>query len=330
MNKQRVRSQVIAIRLPLRRYRERAGVSTVEMAVLLATVVACVSIGVFCLGKLSVGGFDQAASAMGGPSGGTNAGADGSNGGDEQVADSASSTKPFLVALGIAFVIGCGSPLAYVLYSAKREKAKENEEPEDKKKPEPKPAEPPSESDLAFQRRQYIRRVFEDNMASLLSGELKARHVMSRQVTCVRNSDSTDHVADLLEKKAIAHVMVRDKNDNLVGIISKHDVSDRAGKTAADIMTRDMQTIDIDSNLSLGITQMICRRVRCLPVICQRQGLAGVITTTDILLSFQCAMQTLCGVVQQLEADGKKVQAPRAPQELPAKTDEETLQLTGA
>ena len=299
------------------------GVSTVEYAVLLATVATCISIGIYCLGELSTSSFDTAAGAMAAV--------------DQTTADAGTSetvaapapvvSQSLIYLLAGAFVIGCGAPVAYILFRMRRQNSPVEEEED---KPEPEPAAPPSETDLAFAKRQRIRRVFEENMSSLLNGELRARHIMSRQVTCVRKSTSTSDVADLFETKGIGHVLVRDKQDNLVGIISKRDSLDRSGKTAADLMTPNPYTLDVDSQISVGITQLICRRVDCLPVLDKHKTLIGVITITDFLLAFQCAIQTLDGIVDHVGDAEKPSIQPVATTSSANSTDDVAIPLTSA
>jgi CBS domain-containing protein len=137
-------------------------------------------------------------------------------------------------------------------------------------------------------------------MSSLLKGQLKARHIMSRQVTCLAGSTSVDDVKEIFESKRIRHILVKDRSDALVGIISHEDVHARSGKCASDIMTPKPYTLDFDSDVSIGITELICRRISCLPITSKDGGLKGIITKTDFLLALQCAIQTLGGVVNHL------------------------------
>jgi CBS-domain-containing membrane protein len=123
---------------------------------------------------------------------------------------------------------------------------------------------------------------------------------MSRQVTCLAESSTISDVNDLFESKRIRHVLVVDRGGRLTGIIGHEDVHARAGKTAAEIMTSDPYTLDVDDDVSIGITELICRRISCLPITAKDGSLKGIITKTDFLLALQCAIQTLGGVVKHL------------------------------
>lgn len=301
------------------------GVSTVEYAVLLATVATCGVMGIYCIGQLSKTSFNAAATAMGSTAPLVNA-ARGTQALEVLPEAVPTVSRSVIVLLVGAFVIGCGSPLLYIAWQFGRQR------PEAKEKEEEAALAPeavPTETDLAFEKRQRIRRVFENNMSSLLKGELRARHIMSRQVTCVRSSAATVEVAELFEAKSIAHVLVRDKSNKLVGIISQRDLADRQGKNAADIMTSDPFTLDIESKISVGITHMICRRVSCLPVLGKNNSLTGVITTTDFLMAFQCSIQTLDGIVDDLGISEKRPVQPRedAVPESTISSDNQTVAL---
>ncbi|MFC1758041.1 HPP family protein [Planctomycetota bacterium] len=299
------------------------GVSAVEYSVLLATVIASVAIGIYCLGELSTSSFDKVTHVMETTD---------QVSGDVVAADSVMVAQPavsqtLIYVLAAAFVVGCGAPVGYILFRLRKQNREMEEEEE---QPEEAPAAPPTETDLAFEKRQRIRRVFEENMSSLLNGELRARHIMSRQVTCVRTSTPTGDVVALFEAKGIGHILVRDKNDRLVGIISKKDSTERSGKTAADLMSPDPFTLDAESKISVGITQIICRRVTCLPVLGKNKALTGVITTTDFLLAFQCAIQTLDGVVNHIGITEQPSVQPTAAPNPANSTDDVAVPLTSA
>lgn len=76
-----------------------------------------------------------------------------------------------------------------------------------------------------------------------------------------------------------------------MGIISDRDL-DRAGRTAANLMTPNPVAIDATMEISPAATLMIYRRISALPVV--KEGrLCGLLTTTDLTLTLQCALRVL-------------------------------------
>lgn len=300
------------------------GASTIECAVLFATVIACISLGIYSLGEMSKSSFGVASDAMV-KSPTQSAGA----AGQTESIEFPKGPGPVgphwpVYALGGAFLVGAGAPLAFIVFRMNKQ-PREDEKEDDQEEPAP----TPSETDLAFEKRQQIRRVFSNNMSSLLKGQLKARHIMSRQVTCIPGTTRIDDVSNLFESKKVGHVLVSDRSGKLVGIISHEDMIQREGKTAADVMTSKPYTLNADSDVSIGITELICRRISCLPITSKEGGIKGIITKTDFLLAFQCAIQTLGGVVDQLQStehsDGNSVRTSRTADQLSSSEADSTV-----
>jgi signal-transduction protein with cAMP-binding, CBS, and nucleotidyltransferase domain len=78
----------------------------------------------------------------------------------------------------------------------------------------------------------------------------------------------------------------------LEGIISDRDLSVRRGQTARDLMTRDPATVDPSTTVFDAVSQMLARHISCLPVV-EGGRVAGVITTTDLLMALQCTARLL-------------------------------------
>lgn len=84
---------------------------------------------------------------------------------------------------------------------------------------------------------------------------------------------------------SIRHLPVVDDAGGLIGLVSQTDVlvagADDRGPVA-DIMVRDMDTVDERSNLRHAAQLMLRRKRSCLPVMRERE-LRGIITDADFL-----------------------------------------------
>jgi CBS domain-containing protein len=114
--------------------------------------------------------------------------------------------------------------------------------------------------------------------------------VKGRNVITVRPTDTVETVAKILGEKRIGAVVVVDDLSRIEGIVSERDVvrqiaNEGAGvlkKTAADIMTKDVQTCrEGDSEQDL-MAMMTSRRIRHLPVA-KNGKLAGMISIGDVV-----------------------------------------------
>jgi len=149
-------------------------------------------------------------------------------------------------------------------------------------------------NDLIFHKRQSMLRQLAGDDELLSTGRLLARHLMSAPSSFVTPEASAEKVAQLMTANRVRHLLVRDRSDRLVGIISDRDVSSRKGRTAADIMTPSPTTVDHDTPLGPAMTMLIRKRISCVPVM-RNGSLCGVLTTTDIVLALQCILHVLEG-----------------------------------
>ena len=153
--------------------------------------------------------------------------------------------------------------------------------------------------ELAFEKRRLIRRAFSENMRHLLHGNLKVRHVMSRQLTSVRPSAKAKDTLDLMRSKGIRHVVVTNREDFFMGVVTDQECRERENSTLARIMTPEPFSLDADSDFAASITTLIKRQASCLPVTTDGK-LVGVLTKTDYLMALQCALQVLTSIAPQV------------------------------
>jgi CBS domain-containing protein len=114
--------------------------------------------------------------------------------------------------------------------------------------------------------------------------------VKGRDVFTARPTDTVEAVAKILGEKRIGAVVITDDLGRIAGIVSERDVvrhiaadgSAVLKKTAADIMTRNVQSCqDSDSEQEL-MTLMTTKRIRHLPVV-KGGKLAGMVSIGDVV-----------------------------------------------
>jgi CBS domain-containing protein len=106
--------------------------------------------------------------------------------------------------------------------------------------------------------------------------------VMIANVLVVHAGDSIDDAVRLIVDSRITGVPVVDDEHHILGIVAESDVLGKPGRTVADVMTRDVVTIEETTTLDSAAETMLTRRIRRLPVI--REGrLVGILTRADLL-----------------------------------------------
>ncbi|MEZ4862071.1 MAG: CBS domain-containing protein [Caldilineaceae bacterium] len=128
--------------------------------------------------------------------------------------------------------------------------------------------------------------------------------IMQSAVITVRPEELAADAAEVMEENHIRRLPVVDDDGCLVGIVTDANIleAETAGSvlssyepdvqtkwlTVADIMTRDVVTIDNDATVGQLAMQLMEHKVGGVPVVtedethCNRQRITGIVTETDI------------------------------------------------
>ena len=108
-----------------------------------------------------------------------------------------------------------------------------------------------------------------------------ARDLMKTDVVLARPDMPVEEIAGLLAFHRISGLPVMD-GDRLVGLVSEADVISKQGRTAAEIMTREVITVTEDTPAEDLANLLTSRRIRRVPVL--RDGrLVGIVSRGDIV-----------------------------------------------
>ncbi len=133
---------------------------------------------------------------------------------------------------------------------------------------------------------------------------IPVKQIMTEVVITIHPEELVADAAQLLEEFDLRRLPVVDDDDCLVGIVTDSDIlqaeaagsalrayeraAEAAWLTVADIMTREVVTIDIGATVGQLATKMIDHKVGGVPVIesdpafPKRRRLVGIVTETDI------------------------------------------------
>jgi CBS domain-containing protein len=115
---------------------------------------------------------------------------------------------------------------------------------------------------------------------------------MTRDVVTLKETQNLGKAEELLRLHRIRHLPVV-RQGKLVGLITHRDLlraasthaSDPAAQPlwAADIMTRDVQTVLPDTPLKDAVAMMLSHKFGCLPVVDAEGSLQGILTEADMV-----------------------------------------------
>lgn len=131
--------------------------------------------------------------------------------------------------------------------------------------------------------------------------------IMTAQPYCLTQKDTLKKAIALLEKKNFRHVLVTDKNNRLVGVVSDRDIlrhlpyaNTRQKQSSrhpfsvppdtpelqaplAHIMEWDLVCITQDCSVADAAKKILTEKLSCLPVLNAQQNLTGIITVKDLI-----------------------------------------------
>lgn len=161
----------------------------------------------------------------------------------------------------------------------------------------------PVQQDAIFAKRQQILRILSTDMHAMLDSRLEVRHLMSQRLVFATLKTPVAELRSMMESNKVRHLLVCNNRGLLEGIITDRDLIARTGRTAKELMTTKIETLEPHALVYPAITLMINKKISCLPVV--EDGIpCGVLTATDLMMTLQCTMQVLQKVVKEITPSG--------------------------
>jgi len=114
--------------------------------------------------------------------------------------------------------------------------------------------------------------------------------VMTRDVVATAPDHSVQEAVTLLARHRFRHLLVVAGDQRLAGVISDRDLlrfmirgPQWGNSPVSEVMKTDPVTVTPEAPLSTAITEMLNRRINCLPVISSDGQVVGILTSTDLL-----------------------------------------------
>ncbi|HEX6769687.1 MAG TPA: CBS domain-containing protein [Candidatus Binatia bacterium] len=129
---------------------------------------------------------------------------------------------------------------------------------------------------------------------SLVIGPTEVADVMVAKVVTLSTHHGLDEAARLMNDRHFRHCVVVDAHGRLVGVISDRDIlrslarsPNSRAKSLDQIMTRNPITVKRDTSILDAVSKILSKRINCLPVVDDDGAICGIVTSTDLLKSYQ-------------------------------------------
>jgi len=134
--------------------------------------------------------------------------------------------------------------------------------------------------------------------------------VMTRQVITLSPHHSFSDSIALMTKHSFRHFLVVDASGRLVGVVSDRDLLRVLARTTnwnatsvSQFMSSDVISVKPDTAISVAVGKMLSKRINCFPVVDDANDLCGIVTSTDLLKTFQSMQES---AEQQAKSPKKK------------------------
>ena len=129
---------------------------------------------------------------------------------------------------------------------------------------------------------------------SLVIGPTEVADVMVAKVATLSAHHGFDDAVRLMNDRHFRHCVVVDMQGKLCGVISDRDIlrslarsPNSHAKSLDQIMTRNPVTVRRDTSILDAASKIISKRINCLPVVEADGTVCGIVTSTDLLKSYQ-------------------------------------------
>ncbi|QEG24434.1 CBS domain-containing protein [Mariniblastus fucicola] len=173
-------------------------------------------------------------------------------------------------------------------------------------------AEPVSEKRISaalqkvFRKRVSMRRSLSDNWKVLFEGKARVSDFMTENLITIRPDNTPGEARSILGEAGYRRMVVVDESNIVVGVVSVKDLARKSGRLVSDVMSRNPITVGKDLPIGRAVSILLKSRISCLPVV-ENGRLAGLITSSDLIMMLQCVLMILEEVPFQQAASEQQV-----------------------
>jgi len=135
---------------------------------------------------------------------------------------------------------------------------------------------------------------------SLVIGPTEVADVMTSKVVTLSAHHSFNDAANLMNDRYFRHCVVVDGQRKIIGVISDRDIlralarnPNSRSKSLDQIMTTNPITVKRHTPIIEAVSKILFKRINCLPVIEDDGTVCGIVTSTDLLKSYQQILELM-------------------------------------
>lgn len=132
----------------------------------------------------------------------------------------------------------------------------------------------------------------DENLESILHGHALVGTYMSTGVVCIEPEVSKRDALKRMHELGFRRFIVKRKNGDLAGVISKKDILSKAGELVSEVMTSEPKTTTPDTQIQSALSVLLENRISCLPVVDDGK-FVGLLSVSDLLMVLQCLLRDL-------------------------------------
>jgi acetoin utilization protein AcuB len=123
---------------------------------------------------------------------------------------------------------------------------------------------------------------------------------MTGKVVTLSTHHSFSDVANLMNDRYFRHCVVVDAHGKIVGVVSDRDIlralarnPNARSKSLDQIMTHNPVTVRRSTPIADAVGKIVSKRINCLPVVEADGSVCGIVTSTDLLKSYQKLLEMM-------------------------------------
>lgn len=135
---------------------------------------------------------------------------------------------------------------------------------------------------------------------SLVIGPTEVADVMTAKVVTLSPHHTFNDAANLMNDRYFRHCVIVDNSRKPVGVISDRDIlralarnPNARSKSLDQIMTRNPIAVKRRTPIIDAVSKIVAKRINCLPVVEDDGTICGIVTSTDLLKSYQQLLEMM-------------------------------------
>lgn len=130
------------------------------------------------------------------------------------------------------------------------------------------------------------------NLESILHGHALVGTYMSTDVVCIEPHVHKLDALAKMQEQGFRRFIVKRKNGDLAGVVSKKDILSKPGERVSEVMTSEPKVTTPGAEIQTALSLLLENRISCLPVVDDGK-FVGLLSVSDLLMVLQCLLRDL-------------------------------------